>query len=306
MFTHTLHFLSTRWVACVISLISIIVLITLVGCSSTSRHAGSREKNATTASTFLAKIKGGGYYLDDGPPDNPPANLDSIPDAIPRIEPLRTANMRPYDALGQTFTPMTSLTPYRERGIASWYGRRYHGKQTASGEVYDMYAMSAAHPTLPIPSYARVTNLNNGKSIVVRINDRGPFLANRVIDLSYTAAYKLDVLANGSVPVKVETIIPGVTSSPQMEKIASSESSSRPQANKIYLQLAAFGSASNAYSFLSQIRSKLPSITHKTDITSEDGLYKIRTGPYSSHVSAQETANEITQHIAIRPILTMR
>lgn len=303
MFTHTLHFLSIRWVACVTFLIFIIVLITLVGCSSTSRHAGSREKNATTASVFLAKIKGGGYYLDDGPPDNPPANLDSIPDAIPRIEPLRTANMRPYDALGQTFTPMTSLTPYRERGIASWYGRRYHGKQTASGEVYDMYAMTAAHPTLPIPSYARVTNLNNGKSIVVRINDRGPFLANRVVDLSYTAAYKLDILANGSTPVVVETIIPGVASSPPMEKIMPPRRSNS-QNNNIYLQLAAFGSASNAHNFLAQIRSELPSITHQTDITNEGGLYKIRTGPYLSEISARKSAEEITQRIAIRPILT--
>lgn len=211
--------------------------------------------------------------------------------------------MRPYDALGQTFTPMTSLTPYRERGIASWYGRRYHGKQTASGEVYDMYAMTAAHPTLPIPSYARVTNLNNGKSIVVRINDRGPFLANRVVDLSYTAAYKLDILANGSTPVVVETIIPGVASSPPMEKIMPSRRSNS-QNNNIYLQLAAFGSASNAHNFLAQIRSELPSITHQTDITNEGGLYKIRTGPYLSEISARKSAEEITQRIAIRPILT--
>lgn len=304
MLTNTSHSFSPRWIACSNLLIFIIALILLAGCSNLSQNAGARDKGSATSSTFSARIKGGGYYLDDGPPDNPLANLDSIPDAIPRIEPLRPANLRPYDALGQTFTPMTSLTPYTKQGIASWYGRRYHGKQTASGEVYDMFAMTAAHPTLPIPSYARVTNLKNGKSIVVRINDRGPFLANRVIDLSYTAAYKLDVLAKGSAPVKVETIIPGVVPAPQTEKVVSTQPPST-QNTKIYLQLGAFSSASNAHNFLSQIRLELPSITHQTDITNEDGLYKIRTGPYFSEISAKKSADEIAQRIAVKPILTI-
>ena len=116
--------------------------------------------------------------------------------------------MRPYVVLGQTFTPMTELAPYKARGVATWYGRRYHGKPTSNGETYDMYAISAAHPTLPIPSYARVTNVANGKSIVVRINDRGPFIDNRLIDLSYTAAHRLGVLGGGSALVEVETLLP--------------------------------------------------------------------------------------------------
>jgi rare lipoprotein A len=111
---------------------------------------------------------------------------------------------------------MTVLEPYKERGIASWYGRRYHGQKTASGEVYDMYGMTAAHTTLPIPSYARVTNVANGKSVVVRVNDRGPFLSDRLIDLSYTAAYKLDVLGGGSARVEVESILPGAESARQI------------------------------------------------------------------------------------------
>lgn len=302
MFTSIAHSFSTSRSSYLTPLLFIIVLVVLAGCGNTSHYAG-RDKSTVTSSIFSANR--GGYYLDDGPPDNPPSNLDAIPDAIPRIETLRPANTRPYVALGQTFTPMTSLRPFKEQGIASWYGRRYHGKQTSSGEVYDMYAMTAAHPTLPIPSYARVTNLDNGKSVVVRINDRGPFLANRVIDLSYTAAYKLDVLTNGRAPVSVEAIIPGVASSARVEKIASAKPASA-QNNNIYLQLAAFGSALNAHSFLSQIRSELPSITHKTNITNESGLYKIHTGPYPNHESAQKTAYEITQRIAIRPILTMR
>lgn len=156
-----------------------------------------------------APSRGGGYYLDDGPGDNPPPNLEAVPDAVPRAEPLRAANMRPYEAMGRTYRPMTELKPFRQRGMASWYGRRYHGRKTASGEVYDMYAMTAAHPTLPIPSYVRVTHVADGKTVVVRINDRGPFHPERIIDLSYTAAYKLGIVTGGSALVEVETLLPG-------------------------------------------------------------------------------------------------
>lgn len=150
--------------------------------------------------------KSGGYYLDDGPGDNPPADIDSIPDAIPRVEtPLPRAN-RPYVALGTRYTPFTSYTPYKAKGIASWYGRRYHGQKTSSGEVYDMYGMTGAHTILPLPSYAKVTNPENGKSVIVRINDRGPFHSDRIIDLSYAAAYKLRLVGKGSGLVEVEAI----------------------------------------------------------------------------------------------------
>ena len=110
--------------------------------------------------------------------------------------------------MGQSFTPMTELVPYKAQGTATWYGRRYHGKPTSSGEPYDMYSMTAAHPVLPIPSYVRVTNLATGKSVVLRVNDRGPFIDNRLIDLSYTAAYRIGVLSGGSALVEVESIIP--------------------------------------------------------------------------------------------------
>jgi rare lipoprotein A len=187
----------------------------LTGCGTFFKLEKSEEKNATPSSVstlFGGKKKGGGYYLDDGPGDNPPADLHLIPDAVPREEPLRAPTMRPYSALGKRYKPMTRHERYKTRGMASWYGRRYHGQKTASGEVYDMYAMTAAHPTLPIPSYARVTSVASGKSVVVRVNDRGPFLSNRLIDLSYTAAYKLDVLGGGSGLVEVESIVPGTGS----------------------------------------------------------------------------------------------
>jgi rare lipoprotein A len=147
----------------------------------------------------------GGYYKDDGPGDRPPVN---VADAVPRAEPLHKFANRPYKAMGKEYVPMTSLQPFRQRGMASWYGKRYHGQKTSSGEIYDMYAMSAAHPTLPIPSYARVTSLANGRSVVVRINDRGPFHAARIIDVSYAAAHKLGFVQAGAAQVEVESILP--------------------------------------------------------------------------------------------------
>jgi rare lipoprotein A len=144
--------------------------------------------------------------LTDGPEANPPANLERTPDAAPRIEPIRAGGPnRPYAVAGRSYVPLTADLPFAETGLASWYGRKFHGRPTASGEPYDMYAMTAAHKTMPIPSYARVRNPANGREVVVRINDRGPFADGRVIDLSYTAALKLGVLA-GVAPVSVRRL----------------------------------------------------------------------------------------------------
>ena len=163
------------------------------------------QRNAATAAGS------GGYLPGDGPGKNIPVNLNAIPDAVPKIEPLNRYANRPYIALGKTYTPMTVVGNFRERGMASWYGKKFNGQRTSSGEIYDMYGMTAAHPTLPLPSYARVTNLSNHKSVIVRINDRGPFMDDRIIDLSYTAAYKLGMIANGSAEVEVDSIDPNVT-----------------------------------------------------------------------------------------------
>jgi rare lipoprotein A len=190
----------------------VLAVFPLAGCGTfasrdaTAPVARAPDGSAPATQRPAPRTGAGGYYLNDGPGDNPPANLEQIPDAVPRAEPLRPANMRPYSVMGQTYTPMTRLAPYKERGVASWYGRRYHNQKTSSGEIYDMYAMTAAHTVLPIPSYARVTNLANNKSVVVRINDRGPFHSDRLIDLSYTAAWKLGVLAGGRAMVEVETV----------------------------------------------------------------------------------------------------
>jgi rare lipoprotein A len=156
-----------------------------------------------------ASKKSGGYYQNDGPHDNPPdeSSLLALPDAAPKDETIPDKSFnRPYNALGKTYTPQLDQKAFSQEGMASWYGRQFHGRKTSSGELYNMYAMTAAHPTLPIPSYVRVTNLNNQKQVVVRINDRGPFHGGRIIDLSYTAALKLDYIKQGSTKVKVERL----------------------------------------------------------------------------------------------------
>ncbi|MBE0612468.1 MAG: septal ring lytic transglycosylase RlpA family protein [Burkholderiales bacterium] len=186
----------------------------LGGCGSTPkrgaivRDAGVAAPKSASNGAAPRTGRGGGYYQDDGPGDSQPANLDQIADAEPRLEPLARAANNPYTVFGQQYVPRKTLAPYRQRGIGSWYGRKFHGQRTSSGEPYDMYAMTAAHTTLPIPSYARVTNLANDRSVIVRVNDRGPFLAGRLIDLSYAAAYKLGYVGAGSASVEVELITP--------------------------------------------------------------------------------------------------
>src|SRR3954465_5360239 len=150
--------------------------------------------------------RSGGYYKDDGPDANPPANLAGIADAVPRNEPLHKYANRPYEVFGKKYVPLASVQAFSQRGTASWYGKKFHGQKTSSGEVYDMYGMTAAHRTLPIPSYAKVTNLAKGKRVVVRINDRGPFHSERIIDLSYAAAYRLGYVTAGSARVEVESV----------------------------------------------------------------------------------------------------
>jgi rare lipoprotein A len=142
----------------------------------------------------------------DGPPTRVPPGLENVSDAVPRIEVIRAGGPnKPYEVLGVRYQPLAGDVPLQEQGLASWYGTRFHGKPTSSGEIYDMFGMTAAHKTMPIPSYARVRNPANGREIVVRINDRGPFAVGRVIDLSYTAALKLDLL-RGVAPVQVQRI----------------------------------------------------------------------------------------------------
>jgi rare lipoprotein A len=280
-----------------------------------------------------ASPRGGGYYLDDGPGENPPANLDSIPDAVPRLEPLHRGTGRPYVVMGRHYTPMTALAPYKARGLATWYGRRYHGRMTSSGEIYDMYAMTAAHTVLPIPSYVRVTNLQNGRSVIVRVNDRGPFIDNRLIDVSYTAAHRLGILATGSALVEVESILPDATGAmvaaaptpaPAPREAAPGAAASpaadsppapahaAPQvplaagAGGFYLQLGAFGSKENAESFLARLRAQMDWLAQALHVFPRDGLHRVHAGPYASQAEARQVAERITEALGAKPFVLTR
>jgi rare lipoprotein A len=269
--------------------------------------------------------RGGGYYLDDGPGANPPADLDAIPDAVPRREALHRGASRPYTVMGRDYTPMTSLGPYRARGVATWYGRRYHGKATSIGEPYDMYAMTAAHTTLPIPSYARVTHLASGRSVVVRVNDRGPFVGDRLIDLSYAAAHRLGVVATGSTMVEVESIVPGIAppvlaENPAPSRQETASTAPAPEvaaaaplpvpevpilsdAGGVYLQLGAFGSKDNAENFLARLMLQVDWLADRLSVFSRDGFHRVRAGPYPDSVAARRIAERVSETLGIRPVM---
>ena len=206
-----------------------------------------------------------------------PANIAAIPDAVPRIEPRsRSGNPPIYSVLGRRYTLLPTADGYVERGVASWYGPGFHGVSTSMGEPYDMYAMTAAHKTLPIPCYARVTNLVNGRSVVVRINDRGPFVANRLIDLSYSAAAKLDMLRNGTAMVEVRVITPD---SPQNQALTRATETPPPT---LYVQAGAFALPENAKGLL--LRLQQAGLTNAFVLPPLPGsrLYRVRVGPVSS------------------------
>ena len=192
-----------RWVPSWRAWAGLLVASALVGCSTVSLspdQAGRTQPGSGGGGSTVRPDR-------DGAPERPPEDLASVPDAVPRVEPiLPKGPNKPYVVLGQGYEPLAEDVPFKQSGMASWYGTKFHGRRTASGEVYSMYAMSAAHRTLPIPSYARVRNKANGKEVIVRINDRGPFHGNRVLDLSYTAAAKLDVLARGQAEVEIERL----------------------------------------------------------------------------------------------------
>jgi rare lipoprotein A len=208
-------------------------------------------------------------------PSAPPLNIDAIPDAVPKAEP-RSARGNPafYDVYGQRYFVLPTASGYLERGVASWYGPTFHGGNTSSGEQYDMYGMTAAHKTLPLPTYARVTNLRNGKSIVIRINDRGPFVANRLIDLSYTAAAKLDMLREGTTLVEVRALTPGVPDD------LSRSSASPPPA--LYVQAGAFADAANAQRAVDKLHAAGLASAFIAPFQGRLHLYRVRLGPVAS------------------------
>jgi rare lipoprotein A len=265
-----------------------------------------------------APARKGAYYKDDGPGDSPPANLASVPDAVPKYEPPHRFANRPYRVFGRDYVPLRPGAPFKQQGTASWYGKRFHGSSTSSGEPYDMYAMSAAHPVLPIPSYARVTNLANGKSVVVRINDRGPFHAGRVIDLSYAAAYRLGYVEAGSAPVEVEALVPGSetavaaappTTAPKPTPIAAARVDANEAAQAkggVFLQLGAFGARENAESFRARAAQELSWLSEVIEVFASEGLFRLQLGPYRTQDEARGIAERIFRELNLRPVVVVR
>lgn len=278
--------------------------------------------------TPLAQASGG-FYKDDGPLALP-ADIDAVLEPLPRAEPLHRWANNPYNVLGQSFTPLKTVGELKQQGMASWYGRKFHGQKTSSGEAYDMFQMTAAHPFLPIPSYARVTNLNNGRSVVVRINDRGPFLKGRVIDLSFLAACRLDYAMAGSTQVEVVSLLPGTASvalnsapaveSPVLRAIpmrpaaedVSAMMQRQPEAvlaqtgSSVFLQLGAFGSRSNAESFHAHLTRELDEPQAGLLVIQQaGGIYRVRLGPYPDRPAAVAVAERLTGQTNL-PVLVVR
>jgi rare lipoprotein A len=280
-----------------------VAAIALAACSST------QKREAPASGGAAATPRSGGYYLDDGPGDNPPANLDGIPDAVPKLEPLSRFSNRPYSVFGVEYVPATTLRPYKERGIASWYGRKFHNQKTSNGEIYDMYGMTAAHPTLPLPSYARVTNVATGKSVIVRVNDRGPFHPGRVIDLSYAAAYRIGIAQKGSGQVEVESILPG-EAPPQvavapLPPLAVAEAAALPamalqqEPGGYVVQLGAFANNANAQGFVANIANQVAPLGVEAKVHEGNGLFRVSVGPYPTHEEARRVADRLREALGL-------
>ena len=274
----------------------------------------------------------------DGAEANPPADLASVADAEPRVEPIRSGGPnKPYEALGRDYVPLVDDRPFTERGLASWYGRKFHGRRTANGEVYNMYAMTAAHPTLPIPSYAKVRNPANGREVVVRINDRGPFHPGRIVDLSYTAALKLDVL-RGVTPVELSRItfdeirtgawrkgaapdvlpapsaptelaaVPlGDPAPPAVANVALQETiaEARP-AKGFWVQLGAFKQREGADGFHRRVVADVDWLAPLLAVFVESSAFRLQAGPYASRSEAQGVAARVRDVLQLVPVIVER
>ena len=261
-------------------------------------------------------------------PVTPPPKPDSIPEVVPRIEPrARSGNPPFYDVFGKRYYVLSSSVGYRERGVASWYGPGFHKVRTSIGEPYDMYGMTAAHKTLPLPAYARVTNLQNGRSVVVRVNDRGPFVGNRIIDLSYSAAAKLDMLRNGTAMVEVRTIDPSappavITASGTTSPTAAPPAASAPEtatqtpgsgvsspaaaASALFVQAGAFSDPANAERLAERLRGgSYGKVFVRDDQIAGRRMYRVRIGPvpnvaeFDRVVAALERAGINDAHLAL-------
>lgn len=323
----------------------------LAACGTTQPESAARKAPAPITSkpqpgipVLPAAGSGrGAYYQDDGPGDNPPPGLLETPDAEVRNDPLLPRSNRPYVVFGKTYTPIPLGSDFKQRGLGTWYGKKFHGARTSSGELYDMYKMTAAHPTLPIPSYARVTNIGNGNSVVVRINDRGPFHSSRIIDVSYTAALKLGLLVNGSSqlevvhlpPAEIERMIAArkaggnapataaanlpperaVQPAQAMPKAAPMLASSSGEEAKpvltggapepgFYLQLGSYTRAEGADGLRKRLQASDAGLS--LDVEPAGKFYRLFAGPYASREDAQAAGKALPAGLKLKPIVIER
>ena len=276
--------------------ISILILsFLLFGCQSIEPLLEEEENNKPKVKNSSA------YYLDDGPDKNPPENLDKIPDAEPKYEALSKRASRPYVAFDKKYIPMKKIIPFEEEGYASWYGKRYHGRKTSIGETYDMYQMTGAHKTLPLPCYIKVTNLKNKRSVIIRVNDRGPFVDQRIVDLSYAAAHRLDIIKNGSELVKIEMVNPSLAKKNLVEP--HQDASASDSIKSFYIQAGAFSSEENA----SYLINRLSKIKFKKSLSikklNKNSLHLVAIGPYASKEIAEEALIDITKKIQLNSFI---
>ncbi|UTW44248.1 septal ring lytic transglycosylase RlpA family protein [bacterium SCSIO 12696] len=251
----------------------------------------------------LAGCESSNYYKDDRPPSRD-RDVSQIPDAVPKVEPItRAGNTNPYRALGKTYRLLPDNRGYKARGMASWYGSKFHGRKTANGETYDMFAMTAAHKTLKIPAYVKVTNLENGRQVVVRVNDRGPFLHDRLIDLSYAAAKKLGFASDGLAQVEVEYIDP-LQQASRAEPVRPPKQLGKPMEEGSYLQLAAFSQAKPALQMQARVRQWAG---HPVLMTIHEGanglLYKVLIGPLQQSTEQKRVKEMVRSKEKLSPFL---
>ena len=222
-----------------------------------------------------------------------PEDVAQIPDAVPQQEPLSpSGNAKTYTVFGETYAVLNSAAGFRQRGYASWYGKKFHGRKTASGERYNIYGMTAAHKNLPLPSYVRVTNLDNGKTAVVKVNDRGPFHSDRIIDLSYAAAAKLDIVSHGTAMVEIEAIT-STDSAPPPPEVPTAEM--RPVAHSGYLQIAAYADPINAVALREELQQHdiSPVEIHVDD--KDPPMHRVVVGPFKDESEADEIIKRLSQ-----------
>ena len=297
---------------------SLLVIAAALGACSTT----------TSVTTPVTAPKKSVYYQNDGPPERVPADLSSVPDATPRVEPIHPRANRPYTALGKSYTPMTTDAPFQQRGLASWYGKQFHGNRTSSGEIYDMMEMTAAHPTLPIPSYVRVTEIRSGRSVIVRVNDRGPFKDDRIIDLSYAAATRLGYVNAGTGEVQVERITMAQIASGDWQRgsagarapAAASPVAAAPGSaptgtsadGRWAVQLGAFSQEEAAQSFAQQASSVLPFVDapqwpaaeRSPRIERDQGMFRVLVLVFGGRTAALSLAKDLAQ-ILDRPTVVI-